>query len=129
MKKKSIMLCFTAMGLAGCHSAPPYSAHTSEIVQQVEAAGAGDVNQATSPELMGFMDTHVRLAVRLESECKSVRQPGSADWAKSAEGKVCTAIGQQDRSKQLAAYEALKAQEQKKRDADAVARIEAQEGK
>ena len=48
MKKKSIMLCFAAMGLVGCHSTPPYSAQTSEIVQQVEAAGAGDVNQMAS---------------------------------------------------------------------------------
>ena len=38
-------------------------------------------------------------------------------------------VGQQDRVKQLAAYETLKAQELKNGDTDAVARIEAQEGK
>jgi hypothetical protein len=129
MKKKFVMLCFAGVGLAGCHSTPPYSAQTSEILQQVEAAGSGDVNQVSAPELMGFMDTHVRLAVRLQSECQSVRQPGNADWATGAEGKVCTAVAQQDRVKQLAAYETLKAQELKNGDTDAVARIEAQEGK
>jgi hypothetical protein len=129
MKKKVVMLCFAVVAVAGCHPTPPYSAQTSEIVQQVEAAGSGDVNQMAVPELMHFMDTHVRLAVRLQSECKSVQQAGNPTWSSSQEGKVCAAVGQQDRVKQLAAYETLKAQELKNGDTDAVARIEAQEGK
>jgi hypothetical protein len=129
MKKKSIMFCFAAMGLVGCHSTPPYSAQTSEIVQQVEAAGAGDVAQLRVQELMLFFDTHARLAARIQPLCVAKKQTGDATWATSPEGKACQANFDRDRVKYLTVLEKLKAQELKSGNMAGVENIEKSEGK
>jgi hypothetical protein len=129
MKKKFMMLCFAVVGLAGCHPTPPYSAQTSEIVQQVEAAGAGDVAQLQVQELMLFFDTHARLAARLQPLCVAKKQTGDATWVASPEGKVCQANFDRDRVKYLGVLETLKAQELKSGNMAGVENIQKSEGK
>jgi hypothetical protein len=129
MKKKFVMLCFAGVGVAGCHPTPPYSAQTSEIVQQVEAAGSGDVARLQVQELMLFFDTHARLAARLQPLCVAKKQTGDAAWAAGPEGKVCQANFDRDRVKYLGVLETLKAQELKNGNMAGVENIVKSEGK
>ncbi len=110
--------------VTGCHSARP-----SEIVCQVEIADSGDVKEIPVESLMRFFDLHARLAIRIEALCVTNRQPGSADWMVSDEGKICQAVASRDRVKYLDTLEIMKRMDMKDGDQNAAARIEEAEGK
>jgi hypothetical protein len=110
--------------ITGCHST-----RSSEIVRQVEIAGSGEVKQIPVESLMRFFDLHARLAIRIEAMCVTNRQPGSADWMVSDEGKVCQAVASRDRVKYLETLETMKRMDMKDGDQNAAARIDQAEGK
>lgn len=110
--------------VTGCHSARP-----SEIVRQVEIAGSGDVKEIPVESLMRFFDLHARLAIRIETLCVTNRQPGSADWMVSDEGKICQAVARRDRVKYLDTLEMMKRMDMKDGDQNAASRIDEAEGK
>jgi hypothetical protein len=124
MKTAKAMFLFSLCSLVGCHST-----HSSEIVRQVEIAGSGEVKQIPVESLMRFFDLHARLAIRIEAMCVTNRQPGSADWMVSDEGKVCQAVGSRDRVKYLETLETMKRMDMKDGDQNAAARIDQAEGK
>lgn len=117
------------VAVTGCRSNSTATGQESAIVQQVEAAGSGDVTEVPVQSLEHFFDGDVRLAVRIQAECTSAVQPGNAAWEISPEGKVCLAANQQNRTFQLNAYESMKATAEKSGDSYDVQRIEKMEGK
>ncbi len=123
MRAASLMW-FSLLVLVGCRCNP-----SSEIVRQMELAGAGDVTQAQAQSLMKLFDVHARLAVRIEALCAGARQPGAVDWMVSDEGKVCQAVAIRDRVRYLEALEAMKRMDTKDGDQGAAAKIEEAEGK
>lgn len=72
--------------LAGCVSEPP-----SEIVRKVEAAGAGDLRNASQPVIEDWFRKHQQVAVEVKNLCAPVREKASANWAATTEGRVCNA--------------------------------------
>jgi hypothetical protein len=78
-------------GSVGCKSEP-----SSEIVQRVKAAGAGDVEHATVRSLSDWFRSRKDLTMEIASKCKALdKTKQQADWRQSTEGRVCdAAIGE-----------------------------------
>jgi hypothetical protein len=115
---------FSLVVMTGCHSEPP-----SEIVRQVERAGAGDVRQQPVESLMRFFDLHARLAIRVETLCATKRKTDDVNWMLSNEGKVCQAVASRDRVKYLDDLETMKRMDTQNGDQNAAAEIDKAEGK
>ena len=91
-KGKLIMTAFLAGGfIAGCKTSGPGSAAESKIVQEVQAAGAGQLDQAAESAIQGWLGQHLDVAKRIGPECNVVMKNATANWSTSTEGRVCTA--------------------------------------
>ncbi len=72
--------------LVGCTKEPP-----SEIVQKVEAAGAGDLRAASQQSIEYWFRKHTEFAVEVRDQCRPIRQKAPATWSSTTEGRVCNA--------------------------------------
>ena len=72
--------------LAGCTREPP-----SEIVQKVEAAGAGNLRAASQQSIEGWFRKHSEFAVEVRDQCRPIREKAPATWSGTTEGRVCNA--------------------------------------
>jgi hypothetical protein len=72
--------------LAGCTREPP-----SEIVQKVEAAGAGDLRAASQQSIEDWFRKHIEFAVEVRDQCRPIREKEPATWSSTTEGRVCNA--------------------------------------
>jgi len=72
--------------LVGCTKDPP-----SEIVQKVEAAGAGDLQAASQQSIEDWFRKHSELAVEVREQCRPIREKAPAGWSNTTEGRVCNA--------------------------------------
>ena len=63
----------------------------SKIVQEVEAAGAGDLSAATEVSIVGWFNTRRDFAKKISQECEPVSKNAPANWAQTTEGKTCSA--------------------------------------
>lgn len=79
--------------LSGCKAAPG-SAAKSQIVQQVELAGAGDLDKATDQAIFQWLSNHVHVVEQIAPECGNAMKGAEATWADSTEGRVCAATAQ-----------------------------------
>lgn len=71
------------------------NAHSSAIVRQVEAAGAGDISSSQVPEIASWLVRHNdrRLIATVNSECAPLRRAAPVNWTfRTAEGRVCAAV-------------------------------------
>ena len=93
-KVKLIMTAFCLASIAGCKTSGPGSAAESKIVQEVQAAGAGQLDQTAEPAIQGWLGQHVEVAKRIGPECNVVMKSATANWSSSTEGRVCTAAAQ-----------------------------------
>ena len=85
----TIFLCVVFL-LSGCKAATG-SAAKSQIVQQVEAAGAGDLDKATDQAIFQWLSNHVHVAEQIAPECGKAVNSAVASWGDSTEGRVCAA--------------------------------------
>ena len=76
--------------LSACRQADP----PSPIVQKLEAAGSGDLSKTSAESIQQWLGPRRQLAIEVEHMCKQVRPNAPANWAKSAEGRVCVASAQ-----------------------------------
>jgi hypothetical protein len=72
--------------LVGCTKEPP-----SEIVQKVEAAGAGDLGAASQHSIEDWFRKHTEFAVEVRDQCRPIRDKAPATWSNTTEGRVCNA--------------------------------------
>ena len=80
-------LCFALLiVLAGCTKEPP-----SEIVQKVEAAGAGDLRAASQQSIEDWFRKRSEFAVEVREQCRPIRDVAPATWSSTTEGRVCNA--------------------------------------
>ena len=63
----------------------------SKIVQEVEAAGAGDLYRATEVSIVGWFNTRRVFAKKISQECAPMSKKAPANWAQTTEGKTCSA--------------------------------------
>jgi hypothetical protein len=76
--------------VVGCRPAEP----PSPIVQKLEAAGSGDLSRASADSIQQWLGSRRQLAIEVENMCKQVRPRSVANWADTAEGRVCAASAQ-----------------------------------
>lgn len=74
---------------AGCHSDARSSAPESAIVQQVQAAGAGNLDQTDAGSLQIWFAQHIAVARSILPMCAKASQSAPASWATTTEGKSC----------------------------------------
>jgi hypothetical protein len=76
--------------LSGCgkHETP------SPIVQKVEASGSGPLAAVPEDGMEHWLRQHRDIARDVDNMCAPVRQEAAADWAKTTEGRLCTAARQ-----------------------------------
>jgi hypothetical protein len=85
-------------GFAGCksdqagESTGTSAKQTSVIVQQVEAAGSGDLNPSNEGAIQNWLARHTEVAKRVSPECGRVSKAATADWGATTEGRVCDAV-------------------------------------
>jgi hypothetical protein len=72
--------------LAGCTREP-----SSEIVQKVQAAGAGNLQAASQQSIEGWFQKHTEFAVEVRDQCRPIREKAPATWSSTTEGRVCNA--------------------------------------
>ena len=84
-------LSFVLLGLllVGCTRVPREPA--SEIVQKVEAAGAGDLRSASQDSIEDWFRKHSDFAVEVREQCRPIREKAPATWSNTTEGRVCNA--------------------------------------
>jgi hypothetical protein len=87
LKRPTFALAASILALAGCTSNEP----RSEVVEQAQKAGAGDLASASAFSTEDWMRKHRDVAVKLYKMCAPVRDRAPASWGDSTEGKVCTA--------------------------------------
>src|SRR6266571_4853826 len=66
----------------------------SKIVQEIEAAGSGPVENASVQSLYTWFEKHTHLADQLNKQCGQVKKTAPATWGDSAEGRVCEAANE-----------------------------------
>jgi hypothetical protein len=66
----------------------------SRIIQEVQAAGSGPVENVSIPSLYQWFEKHTHLANQINKECNEVQKTAAADWGDSPEGHVCEAASQ-----------------------------------
>jgi hypothetical protein len=76
--------------LSGCTTPEP----PSPIVQKLEAAGAGDLKNASADSIQQWLGPRRELAIEVENMCKPARAKGLANWADTTEGRICSASAQ-----------------------------------
>ena len=81
-----LSLSYWFLLLAGCTREPP-----SEIVQKVEAAGAGNLSAASQQSLEHWFRQHADFAVEVRDQCRPIREKAPATWSATTEGRVCNA--------------------------------------
>jgi hypothetical protein len=81
-------LSFVLLGLllVGCTKEP-----ASEIVQKVEAAGAGDLRSESQQSIEDWFRKHSEFAVEIREQCRPIREKAPAAWSSTTEGRVCNA--------------------------------------
>ncbi len=93
--KKQFVLFAATIALMSCYDP---GAQSSAVVRQIEAAGSGDISSSTELEIAQWIVSHPeKRAVlnQINEECSPLRSAGTANWAmRTAEGRVCTAVGQ-----------------------------------
>lgn len=106
MKKTCCLLLLLCLGGAvGCRTTPPsQSSPTSNtpastpspkspIVVEVEAAGSGDISQATSVSIQPWFGKQtVAFKQHVNGECVAASKSANAVWGNTDEGKVCSAV-------------------------------------
>lgn len=99
--RKQIVVIVSALGLSvsGCRSnqsgsssVPGQTQPSSLIVQQVEAAGSGDLEGLNEPAIQNWLAKHSDVAKRVSPQCGHVAHNASAAWGASTEGRVCDAV-------------------------------------
>jgi hypothetical protein len=81
-----LSLVLLVLLLVGCTKEPP-----SEIVQKVEAAGAGDLRAASQQSIEEWFRKHTDFAVEIRDQCRPIREKAPASWSSTTEGRVCSA--------------------------------------
>ena len=81
--------------LAGC-SPVPNSASGSKIIQQMQAAGSGPLDHASSNTVFNWFQANQasrkNLAATVNQQCNDLNKAAlPASWSESAEGQVCAA--------------------------------------
>ena len=88
--KRILCLCslMSVLMLAGCYD--PH-AQDSQIVREVEAAGAGNISTYTYQGLGQWLAQRPELAKKIAAECVPIAQKAPANWLTTAEGTTCHA--------------------------------------
>ena len=86
-----LSLVLLVLLLVGCTKEPP-----SEIVQKVEAAGAGDLRAASQQSIEDWFRKHTDYAVQIRDECRTIREKAPATWSSTTEVRVCSAAPPSD---------------------------------
>lgn len=87
MKRTIVGICLlSAVALTGCYDS---HAQQSAIVREVEAAGSGNLDEATIPGLTVFFGSHQGLAGKVSAQCAPLVSQADAHWTETAEGKIC----------------------------------------
>jgi len=86
VKFASILFLLPALLAVSCKPEPK-----SKIVQQVEAAGAGDLSTASATSIQQWFLHHEDLAKHINKECEAVKPNANATWSDSTEGRTCHA--------------------------------------
>ena len=84
-------LTIFVLGFTGCRHV-----ENSEIVTKFKAAGGGNPDGATAPQIRIWFAQQGREDVRqqLTPLCTAKRKSAPADWANTDEGKICTGLAQ-----------------------------------
>jgi len=83
------------LSLAGCSPAPN-SASGSKIIQQMQAAGSGPLDHASSNTVFNWFQANQAsrktLAASVNQQCTDLQKAAlPASWSESPEGQVCAA--------------------------------------
>jgi hypothetical protein len=83
------------LSLAGCSPAPN-SASNSKIIQQMQAAGSGPLDHASSNTVFNWFQSNQasrkNLAANVNQQCTDLKKTSlPANWPESPEGQVCAA--------------------------------------
>jgi hypothetical protein len=84
---KSALILFALIQL-GCYDP---NAHRSQIVREVEGAGAGDLRTYTAPGLRAWFAKRPDFAIHISTECRPLAKVAGANWITTAEGSSCQA--------------------------------------
>jgi hypothetical protein len=63
-------------------------------VQKLEAAGAGNLKNASADSIQQWLGPRRELAIEAENMCKAVRPKAPAKWGDTTEGRICSASAQ-----------------------------------
>ena len=90
-----IWCCSTAslLVLESCASVKTTDSKT-KIIQEVEAAGSGPIENASVQSLYTWLEKHTHLANQLNKQCGQVKKTAPATWGDSTEGQVCEAASE-----------------------------------
>lgn len=76
--------------LVGCTAPEP----PSPILQKLEAAGSGDLSNASADAIQQWLGPRRDLAIEVETMCKAARPTATGKWADTTEGRICSASSQ-----------------------------------
>ena len=84
--RRGLILCGAVIAVSGCGRE-----RSSEVVQILEKAGAGNVSAAAVGSLTRWLEQRPALALQLNDLCAGVRKNSMAQWPETAEGRACEA--------------------------------------
>lgn len=85
--------CGLTIGTGNNGANTPAVKTKSRIVQQVEAAGSGPVEDVSMDSLFKWLRDRMDLALKINTQCKEVRPTATAAWRDTPEGRICEVTG------------------------------------
>lgn len=91
-----LIWCCSAASFVVLESCAPVRRTDSKtkIIQEVEAAGSGPVENASVRSLYTWFEKHTHLANQLNKQCDQVKKTAPPTWGDSTEGRVCEAASE-----------------------------------
>ena len=73
--------------LCSCGRSEP----SSPIVQEMEQAGAGNLQNVSKEAMQEWLAKHKEIAHQVDDMCRPVREKATAQWTDTTEGRLCIA--------------------------------------
>ena len=82
-----VLTSVIVLAMCSCKKKEP----RSEIVERVEAAGAGDLSSASFDSIEQWFLKHQDVGWQTKKECMPIQDKAPAGWTETTEGRVCRA--------------------------------------
>jgi hypothetical protein len=84
-----LLLVLCELAMVGCRQKET----ATPLVARLEAAGSGDLTDATTDSIQQWLQQHEELALLTKKDCLRIMDSAAkpANWGDTTEGRVCTA--------------------------------------